>query len=766
MRSPGAKSEFSIRDAVLLKAWCLYGLEEYETLEFLIQDSIRIGELPEDDFEVQLIRLWIDCRLGRYEKVVSKASEYIRQEKVHSTFLLAEYLFLRGRALAFLGQLDEALEDSEAALAFYRLLGSRKEYAEVSNLLGIINLQISNYVLAIRYFDKSAKVNSNLALTYRLGENHLHMGITYYKLGIYSDAYSHLQQASKRFEVVNHLQSISRTQLALGNVCRLQGEYVEARKHLMEAYGLATKDRMPREECLALEFLGDVYRDEGKPDEARRYYARGMAIAQRIAPKGDLVMELQRREGECLMLEGREVEALPILARARTLAGRLGDRFEEGVILRCLASASAAIRDWDAAEKYQREGLRILEEIDARHEMAIGQLRAAEVLMARAEDAGQARSPLVLIEDAWQHMLAAQHIFLKLDIEPWLKETRDLMKRISRQRADLGLGGTIAEVVSQTSGAESGIIAVSSAMRGILQLCEAYAQYDEPVLITGETGTGKELVAHRIHALGGRRDRPLVAVNVSAIPSSMFERELFGHRRGAFSGADQDRPGFVAEADAGSLFLDEIADLPLALQPKLLRLIQERTYMAIGDPKERVAKVRLIAATNANLEELVRRGRFRRDLYYRLRVLEVHLPPLRKRRDDIVPLMNHFLSQVAGRRATISEYFDEASQEAIRRFSWPGNVREVAMVARRAHIGLVTEGRVRIQLGLEPPGLLLTGPGRKEMAAAVAGDQDVLRSRILVMLEETGGNKSETARRLGISRPTLYRWLSRFGIDS
>jgi DNA-binding NtrC family response regulator len=583
---------------------------------------------------------------------------------------------------------------------------------------------------------------------------------------MYARAYQCILKAFQSFSRFGHEQSKCRAKIALGNVCRLQGAYEEARKHLMAAYGLATKDRMPREECLALEFLGDVYRDEGKPAEARRYYARGMVIAQRIAPQGDLVMEIQRREGECLALEGRSVEALPILARARTLAKRLGDRFEEGVILRCLAGAEAAVGDWDSAENYQLEALRILEEIDARHELAISHLRTAGNLVSRAEDVGQARSPLVLLEDAWQHVLAAQHLFLKLDIEPWLEETRRMLKRISGMRAEVGRYGTVAETVFEKTAAESGIIAVSSAMRGILQLCEAYAQYDEPVLITGETGTGKELVAHRIHALGRRPDRPLVAVNIAAIPTGMFERELFGHTRGAFSGADQDRPGFVAEADASTLFLDEIADLPLVLQPKLLRLMQERTYMTIGDPKERRANVRLIAATNANLEKLVSRGRFRRDLYYRLRVLEVHLPPLRCRRDDIVPLMNHFLSRVAGRRATISEYFDEASQEALRRFAWPGNVREVAMVARRAHIGLVTEGRVRIQLGLEPPGLLLTGPGRRELAAAGVGDQDILRSRVLVLLEETRGNKSETARRLGISRPTLYRWLNRFGIDT
>ena len=535
----------------------------------------------------------------------------------------------------------------------------------------------------------------------------------------------------------------------------------------MKAYTIATQERMPREECLALEFLGDVHRDEGMAEEALRYYARGRAIADRIAPQGDLVMELLRREGECLELTGRATRALPILAKARTRAQKLGDRFEEGVILRCLAVASAAIADWDAVRRYLDKSLGILEEIDARHELAITHSQAGRLLSLQADDAAQKVSPPVLLEDAWNHASSAQHLFLKLDIDYWLREVKQVMERIAEQRADEGRYRVGGEMAEPAASAPDRMIAVSAAMRGLLQMCDAFAQYDEAVLITGETGTGKELIARRIHGHSRRQNRPLVAVNVAAIPATMFEREFFGHVRGAFSGADSDRPGFAAEATGGTLFLDEIADLPLELQPKLLRLLQEKTYNSIGDPREKHADVHLIAATNADLGKLVERGRFRQDLYYRLRVLEINIPPLRKRRDDIIPLMDHFLSQAAGRRATVTEYYDEVSIQALRRFRWHGNVREVAMVARRTHICLATEGRVRFQIGMEPHSILLSGPEKATRAAAAGSAiDDITRSRVLVLLEETGNNKSETARRLGISRPTLYRWMQRLGITN
>ena len=382
-----------------------------------------------------------------------------------------------------------------------------------------------------------------------------------------------------------------------------------------------------------------------------------------------------------------------------------------------------------------------------------------------------------LRREALQQALLAQYIFRSLEGAWGHQEADDLIEQLARapeadvtERAKTAAAGVAHDevLVKGTSGAERSasltpgeeVIAVSAAMRAVLRQAEAYAAFPEAVLIRGETGTGKELVARRIHALSSRRDRPFVAVNCAAIPATLFEREFFGHRKGAYSGADDDTPGFVALADGGTLFLDEVGELPWELQPKLLRLLQDGTYTRLGDPRERRVDVRLLAATNADLDRLAEAGRFRQDLNYRLKVLELELPPLRERPDDIVPLLNHFLTRFSGKPAFAWTYFDESSIRALQQYSWPGNVREILMVARRAHIGLATDDHVNIQIATNGSSLTLTGPGTHKSRGPAS------RRRLLAALAEAEGNKAEAARQLGVSRQTLYRWLARLNLSA
>ncbi|MBD3219924.1 AAA domain-containing protein, partial [bacterium] len=543
-----------------------------------------------------------------------------------------------------------------------------------------------------------------------------------------------------------------------------------ARQHLMKAYTMATDLGIPREECLSLEFLGDVYRDEGRPEEARRFYQRGMAIAERIAPEGDLVMELLRRDGECHVIEGKAGEGLEILARALTYARKVGDRFEEGVVLRCLAEGLLKVRHLEQALSYAEQAARQLEDIEAQHEHAIARLVAAEIQLTRCDDVGSHDDPRALLDAAWEHLLIAQGICRKLAIEHWTTAVKILQSRVARRRAEE------ARYASPTGDATVGrvsddpgdvVIAESRAMKEVLQAVDAFAPYDEPVLITGETGTGKEVVARLLHRGSRREDAPFVAVNVSAIPDTMFEREFFGHVKGAFSGAETGSGGLAAEADGGTLFLDEIGDLSPAMQTKLLRLLQDGSYHTLGDPSARQADLRILAATNSDLEAAVRGGRFREDLYYRLATLVVPVPALRDRPEDVEPLLDHFLSVAAGRTVQAAEFFGAQNLKLLQKYHWPGNVREVSLIARRAAISHRSLGRVEIEVGTGPEAMLLRGDGQAMAAAAGAeADEPALnRARILLALEEAGGNRSEAARRLGVSRATLYRRLARHDLD-
>jgi DNA-binding NtrC family response regulator len=314
----------------------------------------------------------------------------------------------------------------------------------------------------------------------------------------------------------------------------------------------------------------------------------------------------------------------------------------------------------------------------------------------------------------------------------------------------------------------SQIVAHSPQMLHVLALAGRVAPRDTSVLITGESGTGKELLARAIHINSVRSHRPMVSINCAAIPETLLESELFGYRRGAFTGADADKPGLLATADGGSLFLDEIADLPLLTQAKLLRFLQEGTYFSLGSLWPSTADVRVIAATNAPLLERVEKGSFRRDLYYRLSVFPLHIPPLRDRPHDIVPLAHHFLRQIGN---DVGKKVPGLSREAVRYItanSWGGNVRELQNAIERAVIvsegNLLTSSDFRL---LEPPRESLRGDGAgRELPEEGVDLPELNRKLIAEAMERTQYNISGAARLLGLSRATLRYRMKKYNLPS
>ncbi|RIL05849.1 MAG: hypothetical protein DCC71_08910 [Proteobacteria bacterium] len=309
------------------------------------------------------------------------------------------------------------------------------------------------------------------------------------------------------------------------------------------------------------------------------------------------------------------------------------------------------------------------------------------------------------------------------------------------------------------------IVAASPGMIELLEMLERAAEYKATVLLTGESGTGKEVLARAIHAQSPRRNEAFVAVNCGAIPETMLESELFGHAKGAFTGADRARRGLFVEADGGTLFLDEIGELPFALQVKLLRVLQEEEVRPLGESKARQVDVRVIAATARDLESEVARGGFREDLFYRLNVLRVQVPPLRERREDIPLLVDHFLAQA---RDALGKPVRGIADDALARlvaYRWPGNVRELENVIERAVI--LARGD---QLGLaELPANVVHQESAE--SDAVGGDLSLRRARraaetemIRRALRETDGNRTHAARLLGISHRALLYKLKEYGI--
>ena len=334
-------------------------------------------------------------------------------------------------------------------------------------------------------------------------------------------------------------------------------------------------------------------------------------------------------------------------------------------------------------------------------------------------------------------------------------ELRSLISRMVRSRTMSG------EVSAPSAADDDELIGASAAMRSVEKTIGLVADSDATVLITGETGTGKEVVARAIHRHGRRSAGPFVAVNCAAIPAELLESELFGHTRGAFTGAVAERRGAFRDADRGTLFLDEVGDMDFAVQAKILRALQERIVTPVGGRAVRV-DARVLAATNRDLSAAVQTGHFREDLFYRLNVVPINLPPLRERLADIVPLAEHFLRQAAAPKRLAA---DAAAR--LLAYAWPGNIRELKNAVER--VAILCRGETITASDFE---FLAIGPDARhsttpdwtlgELPTAIARLETYM---IIRALQETAGNRTEAARRLGIHRQLLYAKAQKYGID-
>ncbi|GLX88001.1 acetoacetate metabolism regulatory protein AtoC [Pseudomonas fragi] len=336
---------------------------------------------------------------------------------------------------------------------------------------------------------------------------------------------------------------------------------------------------------------------------------------------------------------------------------------------------------------------------------------------------------------------------------------RDILRDNARMRAELDQHQPFDSLMGD-----------SPSFRRVLQAIDSVRDSSATILLTGESGTGKEMVARAIHKHGSRADKPFVAVNCAAIPEGLLESEMFGHRKGAFTGAVTDRVGRFMQADKGTLFLDEVGDMPLALQAKILRALQERVIEPVGDPRERKVDVRVIAATHKNLLEAVANKEFREDLYYRLNVFPIQLPALRERIEDIAPLARHFahnLGATAGKRIT---GFSPDALQAMAEYNWPGNIRELQNCVERATIVATSSTIEDSEL---PPYLFTAQPNQQcsvlesgpsvppDLEAALA---EVEKAYILAALQQANGVQAAAAQLIGISERSFWYRLKKLDI--
>ena len=365
------------------------------------------------------------------------------------------------------------------------------------------------------------------------------------------------------------------------------------------------------------------------------------------------------------------------------------------------------------------------------------------------------------IENAVQAMQAGAHHYVTKPVN--LDELELIIQRALNSRRIEAENANLREQIDHKFGLEN-IIGESIAMRQVFETVQQVAPTRTTVLITGETGTGKELIAKALHNLSPRKNGPFIAVHAAALPSTLLESELFGHEKGAFTGAIERRIGRFELADGGTLFLDEVSELEPVMQVKLLRVLEERAFERVGGAKTLHVDVRLIAATNRNLKKLVNEGKFRDDLFYRLSVVAVDLPPLRERRDDIPLLVKAFLDEFSRENGKQVRELTPEAMNMLLAYDWPGNVREL----RNAVEQMVVLARAERLTVRDVPPQVRGGADLTKISVVRTGMtvEEAERQLIVQALKETDGNRTKAAQKIGISRRTLHRKLKEYGLEN
>jgi len=701
-----------------------------------------LATTAEDTLAARLLHAHGEVLLGRSRQGVRGAAEVIRN-CLPGDERRARALRIVGLACYRTGHYPWARTNLQLAAAHYRLYGPSLSLGRCLMSLALVQKSEGQPDLALATLDEVSGLLPRSKCTLSHLRLHLNRGLCFLKLGKIGAARSSFMQAlafssasTPRFLMI----SVNNN---LGHVYRFEGRTDLSIQFHQQALEMARAIGSSRQECLSLEFLGETLAEAGQLEAALTALNEAHDLAKRIAGQGDLRMEVLRRRGEVLSRLGRRSEAIEDLERCIQLCKSRGERREAVLAERAHAIvATTSVADLEL--RFQRI-VAELEELADRFEYV--------------------RTVVLLLEDGR----------LRLDANPWLAEAHTTALHHARE-IGIAKWTQALERFAAYRRHESASHAVpnseaprfstrSWAHERALDAARLAARGELPALILGETGTGKEVVAGLIHRWSTRSGSPFIAVNCGALPDNLVESELFGHARGAFTGAERDKTGLLAAANGGMVLLDEIADLPAIAQVKLLRFLDSGEVRRVGEVQSRRYDVRILASTNKKLDDLVGVGRFREDLLYRLRAFVVELPPLRDRREDILDLAMGFLRESS--HSSLPIKISETLANWMLEFRWPGNVRELRNLC--AYLSAKAWGKAEIDLADLPPQYSLASLGADRASSQDPFDRerlDLERSQIERALRTADGKILEAARLLGMGRNTLARRMRAHGLGS
>jgi two-component system NtrC family response regulator len=655
--------------------------------------------------------------------------------------LLAEIFLTMGEILRNCGELTEAQKAFRDAESIFRRNDCPEGQSRALNHMAGTYFRQTDYRNALAVLmdavEIARKLGDNRKLAFMMGN----IGRLNMFLGNFTEAQQHLHINIDLSTTLGDQIEVARALLSLGYSHLQQAEYSHAQEMFDRARPLIESLNARREEVFYLIFCGELSYRTGKHDDARRLLEKALALAEAMSSGNVLAGQAMRHLAELYVRLGNFRLAAKHAARAIVILQNAGDKVEVGALHKINAQIAAHEGKSDRARKLFMRALDTLEEAGVRSEKA-------EALLAAGN------SPAFGERERMTYLFRAEEFYTRARISAKQDE-------VSRMIAELGSFGPAKAPVGADSRAAgpNEYLTDCPCIQKIKSQLPMLGHTDLPVLITGETGVGKDHLARYFHSLV-RPNGPYVAVNCASVPETLLESELFGYRRGAFTGADGNKKGLFVAAHGGVLLLDEIGDMPLSLQAKLLGVLERRKVQPLGGTTEIDIDIILVAATNRNLDDMVEQGTFRRDLYYRLSGITLNLPPLRERKEDIPLLLEHFMVQ-----RKLLKRGQKLPADLMRRFieyPWPGNVRELNNKVKRLEVmsQLVAEG----DLAEIARSIFDAEQADEKSGSFFERVEQFERQLITEALLATGGNKSEAARMLGVHEATVRLKLKRYGI--
>ncbi|MEW5702140.1 MAG: sigma 54-interacting transcriptional regulator [Candidatus Zixiibacteriota bacterium] len=679
--------------------------------------------------------------LGRYQEALSVSRQVARAlQQGDDHGLYARACFSMSVAQYYLGDLEAACESANLALFTYKRIDAPEGEARALNWLGNILFDRSEYRQAIASYRACADIALRHGLPRWVAVANSNTARTHLLTGHLAEAKETLRGVREFHAENGDVLSVIRFDLSASYADILGHRFAEAEATLQRLRAERTICSYPREEGIWYEYMGELEFSRGRLDAAAAQLecavSRGVEISSEtiIGQSRRLLAEVRLAQGD---LDGAIAEGERALVSIR----KVGERFEEGAVHRVFGEVCSRRGEVGEAARAFRQSVHILRSIGAQLEWGKSCLSAG-------------RCPLLSNRERLAYLMEAERLFDEVGVSYWVEQTDSELVRISED--------TTARIYPRNGDSRNGkptFVAEDASTVETLRLAERYARSDIAILITGETGTGKDLLARYIHGVSPRHEGPFVSVDLNTIPEALWESELFGHSKGTFTGAAGAKPGLLETAAGGTVFLNEIGDLAVGLQAKLLELLDTKHIRRLGETASRALDVRFIAATNRDLREAVDKGIFRADLFFRLEQAPLHLASLRDRRGDVLPLIRHFLAEFTVPAHCTVDLADQSWVRRALQAAWDGNVRQLRNFLWR--LATLTEPNGNGEFARCAEELLDRHPVRSREQGD-PGSADQLSVRLRTVLERNNWNQRASARELGISeggvRHRMRRW--------